>query len=261
MSHDQHIPDWELALYRLGELQPARASALSQRLNTDPELAARLAALDPREAELMVRVPPRVLEAAVADRVEQPAKPRRRLRRRLLFLTAEIALVALLLVLFMPPILRPDQIAEFEEHNVRSKGVDPFLRIYRKVPEGLEELSPDDPVGAGDRLQMAYSAMGCVHGAVLSVDGRGAVTLHHPTQGTLSAELQPQGTVDLPVSYVLDNAPDFERFFLVTGPEPFELTPVLEAARALAAHPGSAHQASIALPRGLDGYDFLLSKP
>jgi hypothetical protein len=254
MSHDERtFPDWELALHRLGELPAARAAALGRALEDDPELAARLAALDEREAELMARLPPRVLAAQVADRA-----PRR--RHRGLWLAAELAAVALLLLLVLPPVLRPDQLAPFQDHGVRDKGVQPYLRVFRQVPGGLEELGPLDPASPGAQLQLSYAALGRTHGVVLSIDGRGEVTLHLPLDGALSEALKPEGTVDLPASYMLDDAPTFERFFLLTARDPFELAPVLEAAHALAADPEQARAAPLSLPRSIDQADFLILK-
>ena len=259
MSRDRrHIPDWELAMFRLGELPPERQQALQLRLESEPELAQRLAALDDREAELMARLPPRVLAADVAERAEATALPMAR-RPRAWWVAAPF--LAALLALFMVPPSTDAPVPETTDHSIRDKGVDPFLRIYRQVPEGLEELGPDDSVGAGERLQISYAALGSTHGAVLSVDGRGAVTLHLPLEGPHAAELQPEGTVDLPVSYVLDDAPDYERFFLLTAARPFDLQPVIEAARALANEPTSAREATLSLPKGLDQSDFLIVKP
>ncbi len=251
MSREHPVPDWELAMYRLGELQPARADKIRARLEADPELAARLAALDAREAELMERVPPRVLSTRVED-VAAPEERKRRVRRW--WIAAELMAAVLLLVLILPPMLTPEQVQDFTPQGIRDKGVEPYLRIFRQVPGGLEELDPQDPVGPGERLQISYVALGRPHGAVFSVDGRGTLTQHLPLTGEHSAELQPKGTVDLAESYVLDDAPAFERFFLVTSAEPFDLGPVFSAAG------GLGLEASPELPRGLAWSDFSITK-
>jgi hypothetical protein len=259
MSHE--IPDWELAMYRLGDLPTERAEALAARLEVEPELAARLAALEQRESELMDRLPPRVMAAQVAERAQAQAVPERAARRRKLWwLAAELAVVALLLVLVLPPVLRPDQVEPFTDHGIRDKGVEPYLRVYRQVPGGFEELDPQDPAGPGSQLQLSYAALGRNHGAVLSIDGRGEVTLHLPLEGTASEALQTEGTVDLPSSYKLDDAPGFERFFLITSREPFELSPVLQAADTLASDPDRARSAALDLHRPIEQADFLILK-
>jgi hypothetical protein len=255
MSHDApQFADWELAMFRLGDLPPDRAAVLRQRLEQDPALAARLEGLDQREAELMDRLPPRVLAATATA----PARARR--RRKLWWLAAEVVAVALVLVLVLPPIIRTDQIDETASSGLREKGVEPYLRVFRHVSEGLEELDPSDPTAPGAQLQLSYAAVGRDHGAVLSVDGRGAITVHLPLHGAESAVLQPEGTTDLPASYRLDDAPHFERFFFVTAQQPFELALVLDAAQRLTEKPDRARTAPLDLPRAIGQSDFLLLK-
>ena len=78
------------------------------------------------------------------------------------------------------------------------------------------------------------------------------MTLHWPetTDGTAAA-LQAAGEVRLPSAYELDDAPAFERFFLVRAATPFSVATAVEAARALAAQP-SARTQSLALPPGFE---------
>jgi hypothetical protein len=252
MNGQRHFADWELALYRLGELPPRRKRALETQLAQDPILAERLASLEAREAALMERLPPRV----VAARAEEAARsePKRRLGWRL----AAPALIAAAALLVAIPTLGPDTgetPAQQRSPGVRDKGVTPYLRVHREVPGGLEELKPGDRLGAGERLQISYAGLGRGYGVVLSVDGRGAVTLHLPRDGAQAAELALEGTVDLAESYELDDAPTYERFFLVTAREPFELAPVLSAAEAL-----DDERATLELPRALEQVEFVIRK-
>jgi hypothetical protein len=70
---------------------------------------------------------------------------------------------------------------------------------------------------------------------ILSVDGRGVVTQHLPRDGTQAARLAAESQVLLDFAYELDDAPRWERFYFVAGPAPFDATPVIEAARGVAA--------------------------
>ncbi len=272
--HDR-IPDWVLAQYRLGELPEERAEALRRQLETNPGLAARLASLDEQEAELMRRTPPRTMAAVVEQRVEE--NPARLKLRRALWLTAELAAVALLLVLALPPFMHSDdaledassvteavadeQPATGDQPTVRDKGVEPYIRIFEKLGNGLEEREPGDQVVAGDLLQLHYASLGRDYGMVVSIDGDGAVTVHLPARGDVFAPLEPEGTVALPFAYELDHAHGFERFFLVTTTEPARIEPVIQAAHDLLADPAHARTADLALPKGLEQSSFLLLKP
>ncbi|HVV49481.1 MAG TPA: ActD-like protein, partial [Polyangia bacterium] len=68
------------------------------------------------------------------------------------------------------------------------------------------------------------------------------------------------GEVRLPSAYQLDDAPAFERFFLVRAEAPFEVAPVVAAARALAARTDEARRAPLPLPAGFDQVSLTLEK-
>jgi streptogramin lyase len=108
-------------------------------------------------------------------------------------------------------------------------------------------------------LQLAYQAAGARYGVVVSIDGRGAVTRHLPEEGEVAAALERGGAVALAHAYQLDDAPGYERFFLVTGERPFDVAPVVEAARWLAAA-GQARAGALTLPGGLEQRAVLVVK-
>jgi hypothetical protein len=64
----------------------------------------------------------------------------------------------------------------------------------------------------------------------------------------------------LDYAYQLDDAPGFERFFLVTADRAPAVDEVLAAGRRLASDPRQARQANLALPAGLEQWSVLLAK-
>jgi hypothetical protein len=98
---------------------------------------------------------------------------------------------------------------------------------------GKEPLARGDKVTQGDVVQLAYNAMGATHGVIFSIDGRGTVTLHFPSERTGSTALKAKGANALDFSYELDDAPRFERFFFVTSDKPVDVGTVLEKGREL----------------------------
>src|SRR5690606_4130862 len=104
----------------------------------------------------------------------------------------------------------------------------PAAAASRQTRAGPERLAPGATVRPGDVLQLSVIRGDAAYGWVVSVDGAGAVTLHG------GGELAP-GRAPLPNAYRLDDAPSFERFFLVTDDEPIARDDVVRAARALAA--------------------------
>ena len=109
----------------------------------------------------------------------------------------------------------------------RSSGVLLWITIFVLLPfstaSGAEILQDGEKVGEGDTLQIGYVAAGQAYGVILSVDGRGTVTVHLPSASSVAQPLDQEGIVLMPFAYQLDDAPEFERFFFVTSKEEFDL--------------------------------------
>ncbi len=118
--------------------------------------------------------------------------------------------------------------------GIRLKGTGPHLSLHRKIDTGSEQLRDGGIGRSGDVIQVRYHAGGRSYGAILSADGNGAVTLHHPAAGNEAQPLQTSGPVSLAFAYELDDAPHWERFYFVTSHTEFELAAVIDAAAAAA---------------------------
>jgi hypothetical protein len=264
MNSPPRTPDWLLERIALGELPPEELAAARARLAAEPDGLTRLAALEADTRATLERLPPaRVVRevAARASRREAPS-PSRRLAPAWGLLVPALATVALFVL------ARPDLSGDTapgltasggSAETTRIKGLAPQLLVHRQAAAGPERLTDGAPAAAGDVVQLAYVAAGRGHGVILSVDGRGAVTLHAPEAGGDSAVLSPSGTHMLPRAYELDDAPDFERFFFISSESPFSLEPVLAAAKALAEGP-DARTAPLSLPEDLTQVSFRLEK-
>lgn len=113
----------------------------------------------------------------------------------------------------------------------RAKGDGPRLFIYLKDGNNAILLENNAKVKENDVLQMSYIAAGQQYGAIFSIDGNGTVTWHYPDGGASAAKLENKGEIALPFSYQLDNAPDFERFFFISGQKPFTFASFIENIR------------------------------
>ncbi|HVU51367.1 MAG TPA: ActD-like protein, partial [Polyangia bacterium] len=154
---------------------------------------------------------------------------------------------------------RPEGDVVFETTEIKGASE---LRVYRHRASGDERLADGSRAAAGDLLQLAYRAPTDGFGALLSIDGRGHVTLHWPEPGAGgAARLSAKGEVRLPSAYELDDAPAFERFVFVSSPAPFDLKTVLDAAEALAARPADARARPLTLPAPLNQLSLALDKP
>jgi anti-sigma factor RsiW len=224
-----------LEQYMLGEMAPDEAAALQRRLENDEELQGRLRALDASDDEIRRSHPPVVVAARVRQELEARASGARQPARRWSFAlqwraAALVVGILALMVLVAPPLLGPR-----DESSDRIKGLEPTLLLYRKTVEGSEPLQDHATARTGDLIRVGYRAAGQTWGVILSVDSRGVVTRHLPREGRAAARLSTDDQVLLDLAYELDDAPRWERFYLVAGAAPFDVAPVIDVARRAAA--------------------------
>lgn len=150
-------------------------------------------------------------------------------------------------------------VPEREAPPVNARGLSPHLAVDRK-DEG--RLHPGAVVAPGDVVQVSYVAAGNDYGVVVSIDGRGGVTLHHPARVHDVARVKSRGEIPLNHAFELDDAPGFERFFFVTtSGHPLEPEAVMNAARRLATTGFVAARVDpLPLPEDLSQSSFLLRK-
>jgi hypothetical protein len=229
----------------------------------NPDECARVeAAYDAEERARM-----RASHAALASRLQQKVRPevlaartaatRRRTRMRIGGGVLSLAAAGAAMLLFArTPARQLDA-----QHGERAKGFTPALRVYRQSGSGAERLAPDAAVHAHETLQLSASGVGQRCALAFSIDGRGVLTRHHPAaggDGRLKA--QASGEAFFGAAYELDDAPDFERFWLVLGPCPLAEEPVLEVARSLARDVALARDAVLVLPAGYAQSEIRLRK-
>jgi hypothetical protein len=267
MKHDpdtRHLPDVVLERFRLNELPRAGALLIAARIARDEQLRQRLDALRQSDDEIRVSYPTHRFAEAIRRRLRRGEShvSRRSAMFWLVPLTVAAATVVLALVVAQRPsapaaaLPHPDNVPPDAD---RIKGLTPTLRVYRKTTTRSEMLADGALARNGDVVRVGYEAAGRPYGVILSIDGRGVVTRHLPLIGDLAARLEPSSTVLLDRSYELDDAPRWERFYLITGTSRFGLAPVLEAARAAANLPDGPPE-NLILPEGLEQSTFSLQK-
>lgn len=227
-----------------GDLAAEEERAVRAAVEADPELSARLARIRELDASARERWPSRPF----LDAVDRRARVRQ--TRALGAAAVVVALAAALLLVFR--VAMPHGAPEVGEVT-RIKG-GPALLVFREG--GEPSPLPAGAVAApGERVQLAFETAGHPYAVLLSVDGRGSVTLHHPRSGD-DTHLGQQGTVLLDRSFELDDAPAFERFVLVLGDVPLDVDEVIAAASDLS----DPVRSPLELPDDVDQVDFLLRK-
>ena len=112
----------------------------------------------------------------------------------------------------------------FQDNSaIRIKGKSSALFVYRNENGKAVRLTNGTKVSEGDILQLSYVCADPEYALIVSVDGNGVVTSHFPEDSTDSALLEKGGEFPLSYSYKLDDAPSFERFYLVTSDKEFSL--------------------------------------
>jgi hypothetical protein len=259
MSHlaaQSEVRDWKLERYLLGELPPSQTFALWEALERDRTLRRRLDELERHGTELLAHHPPRVVAAQVRERLGQAAPAAARSLPRWMPSFALGAVVMACLALQPPSNPLPP------EPDTRIKGLSPQLLLFRKAPSSeVERLLPGTSARHHDLVQLAYQAAGRRYGVIVSIDGRGLVTRHLPPAGAQAVPLK-AGLPVLPQAYELDDAPAFERFYLVAADAPFPVERVVAAVRRRHGRPDPAagEPAALDLPPSMVQSTFVLRK-
>lgn len=249
------VPQWRLERYLTRELPPDELHALDARCLEDEHLRAQVEALREDDRLILQQYPPLLEVGTIRRKAAAPGSRPARARTAWIVIPA-LAAAALLVLVLRPPATESDApslvVPSEEPGTTRPKGLDPSLHLYRQIPVGEpERLADRAGAQAGDLIEVRYVAAGLGFGVIVSLDGRGAVTLHHPAVETGLTTLLPSGEHTVGFAYELDDAPEYERFFFVAAERPLEAAVVLNAARALAARGvESGRDGELTLPEG-----------
>jgi hypothetical protein len=247
-----HISTFLLERYHLGEVTPEEKFFVEDALARDAELAAALADLDRADRDFWQRFP-----HVTHNVIHSDIRP---LGRRRLLVWGVCAAAVVLIIALPLFILKNTRYATFDD---RMKGSfagenSAELSVYLKGGATGGEIKLPDQAGiqTGNTVQLAYRVQpddsGERYGVIFSIDGRSSVTMHYPYSLGQSTQLVAGKAVPLDEAYTLDDAPDYEIFFLVVGDKPLPVNNVLNTARRLALQIAGNPQE--ALRRGTDAF-------
>ncbi len=239
MKETKALSDWQLERYLLGELSRDQLEKIRKQLEVDENAAERLVLLRKSNKQILAAYPPETIAPRISERGEKEQFEIKKKNRGRFLKIASFTLpaaAALFLVVTLSPV--KEWITGPAPDTIRLKGLENRLNLYRKTEGGPEQLEEGALVHENDVLQLSYFAGEMDNGIIFSIDGRSAVTLHFPESSLMHTEKSPplerEGEIPLSSSYILDDAPYFERFFFVSSKRLFRIETVLKAAEQLA---------------------------
>ena len=260
------ISEYYLERYALGELPDEEEEKIRRLSSSTPEILTALEEIKSSDRDILALYPPQAVKARLLTLLDDKPNKTFPLRRVLSISTAVATFLILILVLPLlkqkPRVIYPDA----EQDVTLIKGIPTVdlsktqLLVYRKMQDKVEILSDGQHARTGDLLQLAYVTTEDSYGMILSIDGRGTVTLHLPESTGESTKLEVRKQFLLPNAIELDDAPKFERFFFLTSNSPIDVDGVLQEAQGLARNPELVQQHNIALPKSYNQYSVLILK-
>ena len=231
MTSVNKISDFKLERYLLGELSEKEMRELQERELSDEIFAARVAEMRLQGKRFVAENPFVALEAKMAAAEQSANDERNVVSVRWLKVAAAlvIALGVFSTVLLNRNVETFDskdaamQVAMADvDDGTRIKGMQASLEVWKKTGDSAVQMVNLGDAHEGDEIQLRYRVPQKCFGMLFSMDGNGTITMHMG-EGNKAIELEPGKMTTLPFAYKLDNAPKFEKFFLLTSQNSFEI--------------------------------------
>ena len=245
------VSDYEIWRCLADDLPEEELEALNAREREDAELRRRIAEKRTQSEQILALHPPAEMAAKymahrasltrrgfwkkLARRIRDKYRSwdsldlKRFSRRAVPALVCAAALLYLPARVFMPAVHTAAFDAGAEVRGDRVKSAAPSLDVWRKVDNGAEPLAPGAAVRNGDIVQVRYVVPEPCYGAIVSLDGRGVLTVHFTGESGKAARLTPSPPADIGNAYRLDDAPRFETFYFITADKNFDVNTVAES--------------------------------
>lgn len=231
MTSVNKISDFKLERYLLGDLPEGEMQALREREACDEIFAARVKQLREEGKSFLAENPFSTIENKLENAERSEILPNRSFNT--LWLKVAAALVIALGV-FSAVVLNRN-VTTYEgsgtsmevaladtDDGTRIKGMSASLEVWKKTGDSAVQMVNLGDAFEGDEIQLRYRVPQKCFGMLFSMDGNGTITMHMG-EGDKAIELEPGKMTTLPFAYKLDNAPKFEKFFLLTSEKAFEI--------------------------------------
>ena len=232
MTDVKQISDFKLERYLLGELPEVEMAALRKREAEDELFAARVKMMREEGERFLAENPFSGLENKLEKENRELISPNRSFSGWWLRIAAVLVVafgIFSVVVLNRQTDIVNDASATSGmdvamadvDNGTRIKGMTAGLEVWKKMGDSAVQMVNLGEAREGDEIQLRYRVPQKCFGMLFSMDGNGTVTMHIG-EGNRAVELEPGKMTTLPFAYKLDNAPKFEKFFLLTSGEMFE---------------------------------------
>jgi len=263
--NDKKIPDMYLEQFVLGELNAEKEAEIRELMEHNGEINTRVRSISESNNQFLSEKHHSSIQSDINRRViRRLIKSEKKEFQPWQF--ASVGMIAILALYLVTPYSYYSPQKEIESQiyetpsDIRLKGIKPELHIYRKQNNFVEHIENKQLVKENDLLQIKYQGAGYQYGLIFSVDGRGETTLHFPEAKDQSNKIQPQGDIALPFAYQLDDAPNYERFFLITSHKKFDIDEVLTLSKKIQKNNMQNENVLLDLPEEVYQTSILLTK-
>lgn len=244
------IPDWKLERYLTGDLPEGEMREIRELEKTDEIFAGRVKMMREDNAAILKKLPferlsekmdARELGSGRGANLNNAGLNGANFRLVKFAAAAALVLAVVSVALFSQREIGPDagtQVASGAQvmdvamvdaseipggaGDTRIKGLDARMEVWKKTGDSAVQMSNLGEAREGDEIQLRYAVPEKCFGMLFSMDGNGTLTMHM-ADGSSAVALEPGKMTTLPFAYKLDNAPKFEKFFLLTSRVAFEL--------------------------------------
>ena len=225
MKSGKVLSDLKLEKYLLGELPADEMKLLQEREATDEIFRACVEFLRKQNQKIREEFSEERFDALLQERRNKPNHSNWMIKIAAMIVVAFGILSVIFIAKSERQIVPVSEIAGAEvamlsDSDVRIKGMQSRIEVWKKSADTAVLLQNLDAVREGDELQLRYLVPQKCFGIFLSMDGRGVLTVHLGN-GNSAVELEPGKMTTLPFAYKLDDAPHFEKFFLLTSAKSF----------------------------------------
>ena len=261
MKTKRKIPEILIEQLLLDELPKGISARKKEDLLKDPYVAKRLKEIKKSNKEILTQFSPDLMVLRIKEKYSNETKVKKIVNfRHVMFSFASAAAALIIVFLIYIPLNNSNNINITDKPEIINIKGSTDIKIHKQTESGQERLEGNSTVKENDRLQISYLTHTETHGIILSIDGRGYVTLHHPEALNASTLLIKNEETYLLNSYKLDDAPEFERFFIVYSETSFSIEEIITAAEVLTKNSDKGITGKLELPIKVEQSSILLLK-